>query len=926
MVIRAPSPFDTIGLSILFFAAIIAALSFEIFHEEYNDLEAAKAMLRANSIADELIVTDAAIALERGLTALALGYATRGDVPEALLGRIAELRARNDQSWRNIAASVSLEAGRSDKNLERFLLDSLKEKVALNSAREKADACFSGKPPCAIRWDEWITVASGFVVANERLREAMLGVIVLPQKIALLNLSVKRLAWLAAEYAGCERAVIAYHTGAALPLSGQALEELHAWRGIVMNSLDELAALRNNDKLGRSIADRVTAMQAEFLQKFEALRQNIYAESVGGNYSVSGIQWLESATEAINSILLISDAVSAETKTSALRIVEENTTKFMWHIVMLSIVLLTVPFSFFRVRQTANELFNLKELAEKTLYTIEDAVITVTLDGRVGSMNPAAESLTGWRENDARDQPLSNIFRTKRLSMTGEQHDPVAECLAENRVVSLSGNVLLVRRDGTEVSIEDTAVPLADKDGKLFGCMLLFYNANDVHHVPHLLSYHATHDVLTELLNRREFEKRLGNLVANKRAPEIQHVLCMLDLDRFKIVNDACGHAAGDKLLRQLAYQLKGKMRKSDILARLGGDEFGALLENCSLDHAWQIAEELRQTVHDFTFQWEGVNFKVGVSIGMVQVVPGAANAENFMKAADAACYAAKEGGRNRVNVATVTDGGKEHLSKGSNWVERLQSALENGYFVLFAQQIHKLRNPDGIARYEFLLRMSDGNALIPPLAFLPDAERHGLTLEIDRWVINEAMRVISDMKAAEKSIFFINISGASIASDGFADYVSLCAAKHGVHPEMVCFELPETVALLNIERLQHLARKLKPAGFHFGLDSFGSGLTSFFQLKNLPVDFVKLDGRFVRSLPDEAMAQTMLHAIREICGIMRISTIATNVESEEALDLLPGIGIELASGSALSSPEASTGMATTFRTNDYCDAKQTAV
>lgn len=292
----------------------------------------------------------------------------------------------------------------------------------------------------------------------------------------------------------------------------------------------------------------------------------------------------------------------------------------------------------------------------------------------------------------------------------------------------------------------------------------------------------------------------------------------------------------------------------------------------------------------------------------MVQILPGAGDAAELMKTADAACYAAKDRGRDRIHVAEIGDASLGH--KGSNWSERLQSALANGHFVLFAQEIRKLENPDDVARFEFLLRMAGGENLIPPLAFLPDAERHGLMLEIDRWVISEAMRVVSAMKGTANRMFFINISAASLAADGFAANVGECAAEHGVDPATICLELPETVALLNLERLLHLMGQLRPAGFHFGLDSFGSGFAPFFQLKGLPIDFVKLDGRLVRGLSDDPMAQTMLRSVGEICRAMGVKAVATNVESAEALALLPDAGIELASGIAVRPPEALVGLA----------------
>ena len=427
----------------------------------------------------------------------------------------------------------------------------------------------------------------------------------------------------------------------------------------------------------------------------------------------------------------------------------------------------------------------------------------------------------------------------------------------------------------------------------------------------------AIYDDLTGLYNRREFSTRLDQLLKDAQMRDARHSLLYMDLDQFKVVNDSCGHIAGDELLRQLSALIKAKVRSSDMLARLGGDEFGVLLEDCSVEKAMEVAETLRQTISGFRFHWQNKRFEVGVSIGVNPISSGAGSIVDALSAADAACYVAKDKGRNRIQLYV---GGEECARKRDemNWVSRITQALEEQRFRLYYQNILPVKTDNACLEHrEILLRMIDeeGN-VVPPGEFIPAAEKYSLMPTIDRWVISTLFAresrhwrsMLEQCQACEADcnmFYSINLSGASLNDDHFLDFLREQIAKYDIPPSAVCFEITETVAISNLQRISSFIQELKTLGFRFALDDFGSGMSSFAYLKSLPVDFLKIDGALVREIAHNEIDLCMVEAISRIALKMGMMTIAEYVESDAILEKLKEIGVTHAQGYAIHKPEA---------------------
>jgi diguanylate cyclase (GGDEF)-like protein len=419
-----------------------------------------------------------------------------------------------------------------------------------------------------------------------------------------------------------------------------------------------------------------------------------------------------------------------------------------------------------------------------------------------------------------------------------------------------------------------------------------------------LLSHQASHDVLTGLVNRREFEKRMERALRNAREQGGSHVLCYMDLDRFKIVNDTCGHVAGDELLRQLSFLMRKRLRDRDTLARLGGDEFGLLLEGCSQEDALRVAEDLLEMVRDFRFTWQDKVFNVGVSMGLVALGGQNDSIAGLLTAADAACYAAKEKGRNRIHVYQETDADLVQRSGEMQWVSRINQALEKNQFLLYRQPIASLKGVKETA-FEVLLRMKDENGeIVPPMAFIPAAERYGLMPEIDRWVIHAAFDAIRRLGGDGKGTCAINLSSSSLLDPGLADYVRDGLRRYGLSSQCICFEISEVAAIANLSETLPLLQELKKMGCRLSLDDFGSGMSSFAYLRNLPVDYLKIDGSFVRNMAVAKVDFMTVQSIHNIAAAMGIRTMAEWVEDEETLLRLREIGVDYAQGYWLGRPE----------------------
>jgi diguanylate cyclase (GGDEF)-like protein/PAS domain S-box-containing protein len=546
------------------------------------------------------------------------------------------------------------------------------------------------------------------------------------------------------------------------------------------------------------------------------------------------------------------------------------------------------------------------ERAQVTLHSIGDAVITTDRDERVEFMNPTAEKLTGWSLGEGSGKQLSEVLQLCN-AITGQPiPNRLHQALADNRVVSFGSNIDLVRRDGGRLAIEDSAAPIHDRSGRVVGGVLIFRDVSTARAYAQRISWEASHDVLTGLVNRREFESLVDNSVTSARNTGKHHVVCYMDLDQFKVVNDTCGHTAGDDLLKNLVGVLQSRIRDSDTLARLGGDEFGLLLEGCSLDHAQLITADLLAAVGDFRFAWETRVFTLSVSIGLAHVSGDSSSGAEVLSMADTACYWAKEQGRNRVCIYRTGDSDMAIRRREMGWIARINSALAEDRFTLYHQSYLPLSTAAGSRKHlEVLLRMIDEEgSLIQPGSFLPAAERYNLMPSIDRWVIGTVFGRYHELVAqhgGEQLTCAINLSGTSLNAEGFLDFVRQQALAHALPPQSICFEITETAAVNNLRNAAAFIQECKAMGILFALDDFGTGTSSFAYLKNLKVDYLKIDGGFVQNLGRDAIDKAMTEAINRIGHVMGIKTVAEYAENDSIIQELKAMGVDFAQGHGVS-------------------------
>ena len=544
------------------------------------------------------------------------------------------------------------------------------------------------------------------------------------------------------------------------------------------------------------------------------------------------------------------------------------------------------------------------ELLRVTLHSIGDAVITTDAQSEVTWLNPAAERMTGWLASEAAGRPLTQVFHIVNEETRLPAENPVTTCLAQGSIVGLANHTVLISRNGEEFGIEDSAAPIRNPSGEVLGVVLVFHDVTEQRRLSGEMSYRATHDALTGLVNRAEFETRLRRTLERAHEERSEHALLYIDLDQFKVVNDTCGHQAGDRLLRDVTGLLQTRVRMSDTIARLGGDEFGVLLEDCTLAQATRIAEGVRQSIRDYRFIWGTNTMSVGASVGVVEIKRDTENVASIMTAADIACYTAKDGGRNRIHVYDPNGVSARH--REMHWVARIARAVEENRLEIFFQPIvaTAVAHPRHFYELTVRLRGEDGQ-LVPPGEFIPAAERYNAMAIIDQWMVASAVDLLSarQRSGTPLPLIAVNVSGTSLNEQTFLGQV-LAHVGDAEIASALCFEITETAAVTNLADAINFMRELKARGCKFSLDDFGSGLSSFMYLKTLPVDFLKIDGQFVGQIATSPVDRSMVEAIAKVGKALGIATVAECVESREVLEELERMGVDYAQGHYLAMPQ----------------------
>jgi diguanylate cyclase (GGDEF)-like protein/PAS domain S-box-containing protein len=546
--------------------------------------------------------------------------------------------------------------------------------------------------------------------------------------------------------------------------------------------------------------------------------------------------------------------------------------------------------------------------ARITLESIGEGVITTDRNGTIDYMNEAGEQLIGIARSAGVGKKLLDLIALVDEIDRSALGDPVAKCLTERRRINLGRRALLLGKQAErEFSTELTASPIRGPDGQIAGCVIIFHDVTEMRGLAREMSYQASHDALTGLVNRVEFERRLEAALDSARGEGVGHVVSYLDLDRFKLVNDSCGHIAGDNLLREIAALLKQRIRDSDTVARVGGDEFAMLLAGCPLDKARQIADDVCTSVAAHQFAWQDRTFNVGVSIGLVEVGKDSGSAESVLSSADSACYVAKQQGRSRIHVYSTRDEVLARERGEIQWLQRLQRALKENEFELYVQPIIAVggRNHSGPAA-EVLLRMRDesGKSILPA-SFLGSAERYQLMSHIDRWVVQTALTAIAGgaPHLPNGRTCSINLSGQTLNDVDFLEFVVDVLDHTGVNPEKICFEVRESAVVSQLDHAQRFIDVLHGIGCRFALDDFGSGIGSFANLKHLALDYLKIDGMYTRDLESGGVNREMVTAMVKLAQTLDFQVVAEQVEDQGSFETLRLLGVDFVQGYIVDRP-----------------------
>ncbi len=558
--------------------------------------------------------------------------------------------------------------------------------------------------------------------------------------------------------------------------------------------------------------------------------------------------------------------------------------------------------------QNQEALFHEKELAQVTLHSIAEGVITTDLAGTIEYMNPVAERISGWKLVEVAGKHVHEVLQGINDLDSHSDYDPAASCLESNRPIYGSKQVTFINHNSRELKLDHVTSPIRNRQNEIIGAVMVFRDITHTDLLEKRLEYQAKHDLLTGLTNRAAFEERLRAVLEEQLHHDAEYALCYIDLDQFKVINDTCGHIAGDQLLRQVKNIILGKIRRHrDTLARFGGDEFVLLLEECSAEHAVRIAQVICDAIQAHRFVYDNKSFAVGASVGVVPITFETRNVNDALSMADNACYIAKERGRGRVHLYHVND--LELIKRRGEMqvVSKINHALEHDGFALFYQTILEFNDHHPYPSHiEILLRMKDVDGdWISPALFLPAAERYNVATKIDRWVLDATLCWFAQNMACLERLktCSINLSGLTLGDESFVKFIGQTFKKYQLPPEKFCFEITETAAIRNLQEAIAFIVNIKKLGCSFALDDFGSGMSSYAYLKNLPVDYLKIDGMFIKGIMEDQIDHAMVKSINDIGHVFGLKTIAEYVENDAILEELRTIGVDFVQGYTISKP-----------------------
>ncbi len=641
-----------------------------------------------------------------------------------------------------------------------------------------------------------------------------------------------------------------------------------------------LLNLSASEVVGRSLTEFVAPEYAELVES--NLRRRLQGEPAAARYEVELVGAQAQVTRVELSSTVIESAGEAALLLTALEMLPESGP-------------VAVPS---------------RPRAMVTLDAMGESVITVDAEGRIDYINLAAETLLGQRFDQVMGKAFSEVATLVDETDRRSLGDPVRKALTTGGRVTMGRRAVLVPAGaGPERSVEISVTPLRFDGKEILGLVLVLHDTSELRGLTRQMTYQASHDALTGLVNRREFERRLQEAMDSAQTGNVGHALCYLDLDRFKVVNDTCGHTAGDNMLREVASLIKEAVRDSDTVGRIGGDEFALLLVGCPLEKARQIADDVVRSVNDYRFVWKDKIFNIGVSIGLVEIGASGGAIEDIMNAADSACYVAKKQGGLHVHVYSAREEASARHSGEIHWLQKLQGALRDSKFELYYQPIVQARanGMRGPALEVFVRLTGDkGQPGAPTAEFIRAAERYRLMPHIDRWVVQAVLSALGrgGMKLPPGRSVAINIAGQTLGDADFLEFVVDCFDHTGANPGDICFEVTESSVVANLDHAQRFIAVLHGMGCEFALDNFGSGLSSFATLRTLPMDYLKIDGSFISNLAGDSVNQAMVAAMIELSRSLNFRVVAEQVEDQLSLDTVTDMGIDFVQGFVFGRPQ----------------------